>query len=192
MDKTVQVDGRDKDSTMSRRRVLGSAAAVAAVTLVPRHVLGGARHVAPSEKLNIAGIGIGGRGQGDLDECRSENVVALCDVDDAYAAKVYKKYPEALEQFRIAHRMTPEVSSITESMALCNIHMKNNPAALALADWLFARDTDSPGGHLIKMVIAINTGDLETARLHYREYKIHGQSRPDYTNITEYYKYLEK
>jgi predicted dehydrogenase len=58
-------------------------------------VLGGPRHVSPSDKLHIAGIGIGGRGEGDLHECGSENIVALCDVDDKYAARVYEKYPKA-------------------------------------------------------------------------------------------------
>ncbi len=71
------------------------AAAVAAFTIVPRHVLGGAGHTPPSEKLNIAGIGIGGRGEGDLDEVGTENIVALCDVDEAYAGRVFKKYPNA-------------------------------------------------------------------------------------------------
>ena len=74
---------------------MGTAAAVAAFTIVPRHVLGGAGNVPPSEKLNIAGIGIGGRGEGDLDECRSENIVALCDVDENHAGRVFKKYPKA-------------------------------------------------------------------------------------------------
>jgi len=74
---------------------MGTAAAVAAFTVVPRHVLGGAGNVPPSEKLNIAGIGIGGRGEGDLDECGSENIVALCDVDEKHAARVFKRYPNA-------------------------------------------------------------------------------------------------
>jgi predicted dehydrogenase len=68
---------------------------VAAFTIVPRHVLGGPRNIPPSEKLNIAGIGIGGRGAGDLDEVGSENIVALCDVDKNYAGGVFKKYPNA-------------------------------------------------------------------------------------------------
>ncbi|HPC93998.1 MAG TPA: Gfo/Idh/MocA family oxidoreductase [Sedimentisphaerales bacterium] len=79
----------------SRRRFMQQAGAAAAFTIVPRHVLGGAGHTPPSEKLNIAGIGIGGRGEGDLDEVGSENIVALCDVDEAYAARVFKKYPNA-------------------------------------------------------------------------------------------------
>jgi hypothetical protein len=80
---------------ISRRDFVGAAAAVAAFTIVPGRVLGGPRRVPPSEKLNIAGVGIGGRGEGDLDEVGSENIVALCDVDDKYAAKVFKKYPNA-------------------------------------------------------------------------------------------------
>jgi len=80
---------------LSRRNFVQSAAAVAAFTIVPRYVLGGARIVPPSEKLNIAGIGIGGRGEGDLDEVGSENIVALCDVDKNYAGRVFKKYPNA-------------------------------------------------------------------------------------------------
>ena len=44
----------------------------------------------PSEKLNIAGIGVGGRGGGDVREVDSENLVALCDVDDRRAAATYE------------------------------------------------------------------------------------------------------
>jgi hypothetical protein len=80
---------------ISRRHFVRGAAAIGAFSIVPRHVLGGPRHVTPSDKLNIAGIGIGGRGEGDLHECGSENIVALCDVDDKYAARVYEKYPKA-------------------------------------------------------------------------------------------------
>jgi len=89
----TQGAGKRSVDRLSRRSFMGRAAAVAAFTVVPRHVLGGARHVPPSEKLNIAGIGLGGRGEGDLDECGSENIVALCDVDEAYAGRVFKKYP---------------------------------------------------------------------------------------------------
>ncbi|MEK7996068.1 MAG: Gfo/Idh/MocA family oxidoreductase, partial [Planctomycetota bacterium] len=80
---------------VSRRDFMGAAATAAALTVVPRHVLGGARRTPPSEKLNIAGVGIGGRGAGDLDEVATENIVALCDVDDKYAAKTFERYPNA-------------------------------------------------------------------------------------------------
>jgi predicted dehydrogenase len=81
---------------MNRRDfVLSSAAGVTAFTLVPRHVLGGPRYTPPSEKLNIAGIGVGGRGAGDLDEVSNENIVALCDVDEVRAAKTFKRFEKA-------------------------------------------------------------------------------------------------
>jgi predicted dehydrogenase len=61
---------------------------------VPRHVLG-AGETPPSEKLNIAGIGVGGMGANNLENLNSQNIVALCDVDPAYGAKTFKKYPNA-------------------------------------------------------------------------------------------------
>ena len=83
-------------ASMSRRRFVGSAAVAAApFLLVPRHVLGGAGNTPPSEKLNIAGIGAGGKGASDLGDVRSENIVALCDVDDERAAETYKRFDKA-------------------------------------------------------------------------------------------------
>ena len=82
--------------SFTRRTFLRTAvAAGAGLSIVPRHVLGGAGNVPPSEKLNIAGIGIGGQGRADLEELKSQNIVALCDVDWDYAAPTFKKYPNA-------------------------------------------------------------------------------------------------
>jgi predicted dehydrogenase len=80
---------------ISRRRFLAATATTAAFTIVPSHALGGPRRVAPSEKLNIAGIGVGGMGKSNLSQLETENIVALCDVDHAYAAETFKKYPQA-------------------------------------------------------------------------------------------------
>ncbi len=81
---------------ISRRHFLATTAATAGVfTIVPSHVLGGPRRVAPSEKLNVAGIGVGGMGKSNLSQLEMENIVALCDVDHAYAAETFKKYPQA-------------------------------------------------------------------------------------------------
>ena len=79
---------------VSRRQFNAAAMAAATVTIVPRHVLG-AGETAPSEKLNIAGIGVGGMGRGNLRACRDENIVALCDVDQRYADGTYKDFPDA-------------------------------------------------------------------------------------------------
>jgi predicted dehydrogenase len=98
---------------ISRRKFLGGVAATtAAFTIVPRHVLGGAGYTAPSEKLNIAGVGVGGMGQRNLvrmaqlarkgrkylpadENAKGENIVALCDVDHAFAAETFDLFPKA-------------------------------------------------------------------------------------------------
>jgi predicted dehydrogenase len=81
---------------MSRRNFIGSSlVASAGFMLVPAHVLGRGGAKAPSEKLNLAGVGIGGQGAHDVNELSSENIVALCDVDTKYAAKTFSKYPKA-------------------------------------------------------------------------------------------------
>ena len=94
----------NRKSRMSRRDFIGGAAAAAAFTIVPRHVLGGSGNTAPSEKLNIAGIGVGGQGAGDLRNVSSENIVALCDVDWRHAAGTFKHYPKA-RQYRDFRKM---------------------------------------------------------------------------------------
>ncbi len=79
---------------ISRRNFMGDVGAAVAFTIVPRHVLGrGFR--APSDTLNIACIGVGGRGREDVKGVASENIYALCDVDDVGAAETYAKYPRA-------------------------------------------------------------------------------------------------
>jgi len=81
----------------TRRRFLVTSAAAAASSFViaPRHVLGGGGQVPPSEKLNLAVIGAGGRGRDDIDGLKSQNIVALCDVDTRQAADTFAEYPNA-------------------------------------------------------------------------------------------------
>jgi hypothetical protein len=81
---------------MNRRKFIGgSMAAAATVSIVPRHVLGGVGFKAPSDTLNIAGVGVGGMGKGNLDRMTSENIVALCDVDWKYAKRTFDAFPKA-------------------------------------------------------------------------------------------------
>lgn len=84
---------------MSSRRqfIRQSSMAAAGFVIVPRHVLGKG-FVAPSDKLNIAGIGAGGKGQSDLAEFAKSpnvNIVALCDVDDRQAVASRKRFDKA-------------------------------------------------------------------------------------------------
>jgi predicted dehydrogenase len=82
----------------SRRKFIKNASLVSAgFFIVPRHVLGRG-FIAPSDKLNIAGIGAGGKGESDLSEFAKSpkvNIVALCDVDDRQAVNSRKNFPNA-------------------------------------------------------------------------------------------------
>jgi len=80
---------------ISRRQFLHGSAVAVAFVIVPRHVLGGPRHVPPSEKLNIASIGCGGMGASDIGQVSTENIVALCDVDVKHAAGTFERFPQA-------------------------------------------------------------------------------------------------
>ena len=79
---------------VSRRGFIKGASAAAAFTIVPRHVLGRGMQ-APSDTLNIATVGVGGMGKSNTERCNTDNIVALCDVDQNYSAPVYEKYPNA-------------------------------------------------------------------------------------------------
>ena len=76
----------------TRRKI---AAAGLSALIVPRHVLGGQGHQAPSDTLRIAGVGVGGMGRRYIQGCAGERIIALCDVDHSFAAPVFRKYAEA-------------------------------------------------------------------------------------------------
>jgi predicted dehydrogenase len=84
--------------SFSRRDFLkNTSIAFAGVMIVPRHVLGKG-FTAPSDKLNIAGIGCGGKAEVNLPYAwnnGAENITALCDVDDRMAVSARKKWPNA-------------------------------------------------------------------------------------------------
>src|SRR5262245_53554831 len=90
----------------SRRAFLSAMAGGALTfTIVPRHVLGGTGGTPPSERVNVAGIGAGGMGGGDIATVARLgcNIVALCDVDEVRAAGSFNGFPRArkYKDFRI-------------------------------------------------------------------------------------------
>ena len=74
-----------KNTSIKRRNLIKNGIAASSLFIVPRHVLGGVGFTAPSDQLALAGIGVGGKGQGDLRNASvngRERVVALCDTDN--------------------------------------------------------------------------------------------------------------
>ena len=86
----------NRNKSISRRRFLAAGTTAATVfSIVPSYVVGADKQTPPSGKLNIAGVGIGGMGRGNLRACSKENIVALCDVDSKHAGRTFNAYPKA-------------------------------------------------------------------------------------------------
>ena len=103
----------------SRREFLqGAAGAVTAFTIVPRHVLGGTAGAAPGDKLNIAIIGVGGRGGASVGGCGGENIVALCDVDTRRMEEASRKHPHA-KMYQDFRKMLDEMDNQIDAVAVC-------------------------------------------------------------------------
>jgi hypothetical protein len=85
----------NKNSGLSRRKFIGNTAKAAAVlTVVPGHVVSGFGFTAPSDKLNVACVGIGGMGASNLDALKSENMLHYAMLI-GNSARVFEQYPEA-------------------------------------------------------------------------------------------------
>jgi len=84
---------------ITRREFMGrSAAAAAGLMIVPRHVLGGRGFQAPSDTLHIGCVGAWGRGAGDIEGVSTENIVAICDIDDEMIVRLLKNDQNTPEQ----------------------------------------------------------------------------------------------
>lgn len=103
-----------KNNLMNRRDFMKTAGAVSAFSIIPSNLLGGANKIAPSDKLNIAGIGIGGMGGSNLKNLENENIVALCDVDFEYASKTAELYPNAkrYSDYRIMFEKQKDIDAV--------------------------------------------------------------------------------
>jgi predicted dehydrogenase len=122
------------DNKITRRGFLARAAATAAGTAflmgrAPAQI----STASPNEKLNVAGIGVGGKGHGEVMHCAAtENIVALCDVDDVRAAKAFEAFPNA-KKYRDYRKMLEEVKEIDAVTISTPDHMHFPQAMMAMA-----------------------------------------------------------
>src|SRR6266851_5796532 len=90
-----------KPRSITRRQFVKRSVIATAALAIPfvarRNVLGA------NSRLNIAGIGVGGKGASDVANVDNENIYALCDVDEVNAAGSFQKYPQAkrFKDFRV-------------------------------------------------------------------------------------------
>jgi predicted dehydrogenase len=94
-------------NTISRRTfIFGTAIMAAGCATTGGKKVTGPRKISANEKVNIAGVGCGGKGSSDIDgaaEAGGNNIVALCDVDWHRAAEKFRKFPNAKQykDFRV-------------------------------------------------------------------------------------------
>ena len=88
---------KKKDSR--RTFIKKTAVAGMGISIVPSHVVSGLGHKTPSDKLNIVGIGVGGKGLGNLIAMNSENIIGLCDIDWKYSQKCFDTFPKAKKYY---------------------------------------------------------------------------------------------
>ncbi|MCX6621364.1 MAG: Gfo/Idh/MocA family oxidoreductase, partial [Acidobacteria bacterium] len=92
--------------------------------------LGRLGYKSPNEKLNVAGIGVGGKGYGDVLACKGENIVALADVDDVRAARTYKLFEKATT-FRDYRRMLDREGKNIDAVIVATPDHTHAPASIA-------------------------------------------------------------
>ncbi len=126
---------KEKQNQKSRREFIKNSAAASSFFLVPRHVLGGAGFTAPSDQLNLAAIGAGGKGRSDILNASvkgRENVVALCDVDfSGSAAASVKQFPKA-KQYADYREMLDKEKNIDAVTISTPDHVHGPAAAYAM------------------------------------------------------------
>ncbi|MCK5677691.1 MAG: Gfo/Idh/MocA family oxidoreductase, partial [Flavobacteriaceae bacterium] len=107
-----------KGNTISRRDFVNKTiAATAGITIVPSFAVSGLGHKAPSDKLNIAAVGIGGMGFSNLKQMETENIVGLCDVDWKYSDRVFKHYPKA-KKYKDFRKMYDELGKSIDAVVV--------------------------------------------------------------------------
>ena len=105
----------------SRRNFIKKSIAASSIIIVPRNVLGGQGYISPSDQLNIAAIGSGGKGASDISNASvrgRERVIALCDVDfSGSASRTLKKFPKAKQyaDYRIMLDKEKDIDAVTIS-----------------------------------------------------------------------------
>jgi predicted dehydrogenase len=132
---------------ISRRNLLrGAAASGAAWTVLSSGIL--SRGASPNEKLNIAVIGIAGRGGANLGGVSGENIVALCDVDDKKAGNTYDKYSKAKKYYdyrQMYDEMEKQIDAVVVSTP-DHTHAHPSVAALRMGKHLYC---EKPLAHAV-------------------------------------------
>ena len=122
---------KQKSKSISRREFMTRTAATAVgLTILPSGIISAKGRVAPSDKLNIAGIGVGGMGFSNLKNIKGQNIVGLADVDWKYSKRVFDHYPKA-KKYKDYRKMYEELGKTIDAVVVAT---SDHSHALVAAD----------------------------------------------------------
>lgn len=120
-------------SDNSRRKFIKNCAlTTTAFTIVPSRVISGLGYTAPSDKLNIVGIGVGGKGLQNLTAMNTENIIGLCDIDWNYSQRCFDTFPKAKKYYDWRKMYDKLGDQIDAVMIATADHTHAGPAATAM------------------------------------------------------------
>jgi predicted dehydrogenase len=118
-------------SGLTRRQFIYTSTLAASALSLSTFARPSPRRLSPGEKLNIASVGVGGKGESDLGCVSEENIVALCDVDQRTLDKAHAKYPNA-NTYKDFRKMLEKEKSIDAVMVSTPDHCHAIVAATAI------------------------------------------------------------
>ncbi len=124
---------------VSRRSFLKTASLASAATVAFPHVLRSQQGKSANNKLNVACIGVGGRGNAAVSAMKGENLVAFCDVDDVRAAGTFKANPD-VPRFRDYRQLFDKLGRTIDAVTIStpdHMHFPIARAAMALGKHVF-------------------------------------------------------
>ncbi len=119
-----------KTSKFSRRSFLKKASIASVSAVAFPAILRAQAGESPNNRLNVAFIGVGGRGRNAVLELQNENLVAFCDVDDARAAVTYQKFPD-VPRFRDYRQMFDRLGNQIDAVRISTPDHMHYPMAVA-------------------------------------------------------------
>ncbi|WP_414662325.1 Gfo/Idh/MocA family protein [Horticoccus sp. 23ND18S-11] len=136
-----------KTPALSRRTFLKTTSVGSAALAFP-YVMRSQQGQSPNSKLNVACIGVGGRGAAAVSAMKGENMVAFCDVDDVRAARTFSQFPQ-VPRFRDYRQLLDKLSKSIDAVTIStpdHMHYPIAMAAMALGKHVFV---EKPMSHTI-------------------------------------------
>ena len=112
---------------LDRRNFIKSAAAATSALSLPKFSIA---QSGKTKKINVAVVGVGGMGGYALGEAAKENLVAMCDVDEARAANAFKKFPH-IPRFKDFRTMLDKLGKDIDAVSISTPDHTHFAAAMA-------------------------------------------------------------